>query len=45
MMEVQYRKIYKRDLPTFINMRINQLQEEGAEPVIDLKPYLKGIAK
>lgn len=39
-MNVEYRKLTLNDLDTFINMRINQLQEEGAEPIFDLKPQL-----
>lgn len=39
-MALQYRKITKNDLTVFIQMRINQLQEEGAEAILDLAPYL-----
>ena len=35
-MEIEYRKLTKRDLPTFIQMRINQLREEGAKEDFDL---------
>ena len=38
MMSLEYRKLTKRDLGTFIDMRINQLREEGAKEDIDLKP-------
>ena len=41
MRELRYRKINLSDLTVFINMRINQLKEEGAESIIDLEPYLK----
>ena len=39
-MEIEYRKLSKKELDTFINMRINQLREEGAKEDIDLKPAL-----
>ena len=35
-MSVSYRKITTADLDTFIEMRINQLREEGANEDIDL---------
>lgn len=38
--EIHYRKLTMEDLDTFIAMRIRQLQDEGAEPVVDLKPNL-----
>lgn len=40
-MEIEYRKLNLNDLDIFIEMRIQQLQEEGAEAVFDLKPALK----
>lgn len=40
-MAVKYRKLTKEDLDTFIDMRINQLREEGAKEDIDLKPALR----
>ena len=40
-MAVQYRKLTKKDLDTFIEMRINQLREEGAKEDMDLKPALQ----
>lgn len=40
-MSVSYRKITTADLDTFIEMRINQLREEGANEDIDLRPALK----
>lgn len=40
-MAVKYRKLTKKDLDTFIRMRINQLHEEGAGKDIDLKPALQ----
>ena len=39
-MEIQYRKLTKPDLNTFIRMRISQLREEGADEDIDLAPAL-----
>lgn len=40
-MAVEYRKLVDTDLDIFIEMRISQLQEEGAEATFDLKPYLQ----
>lgn len=40
-MAVEYRKLTKKGLDTFIEMRINQLREEGAKEDMDLKPALK----
>lgn len=37
---IEYRKLHEKDLTTFIEMRINQLREEGATEDIDLKPAL-----
>lgn len=39
-MSIQYRKLTKEDLDIFIEMRIHQLREEGAEEDIDLRPAL-----
>lgn len=39
-MAVEYRKLTEKDLDTFIQMRINQLREEGAKEDMDLKPAL-----
>ena len=39
--EIQYRKLTADDLDIFIQMRIRQLREEGAEEDIDLTPALK----
>lgn len=39
-MAVEYRKLVDEDLNLFIEMRISQLQEEGAKAIFDLKPYL-----
>lgn len=40
-MAIKYRKLTKEDLDTFIDMRINQLREEGAKEDIDLRPALR----
>ena len=40
-MAVEYRRLADEGLDTFIEMRISQLQEEGAEATFDLKPYLQ----
>lgn len=40
-MAIEYRKLTTKDLPVFIHMRINQLQEEGAVPTFDLAPNLE----
>ena len=39
-MEIEYRKLSEKELDVFIEMRINQLGEEGAKEDIDLKPAL-----
>lgn len=40
-MAVEYRKLTELDLEIFMEMRMLQLQEEGAEATFDLKPYLQ----
>ena len=40
MSEISYRKLDKKDIFKFIEMRLSQLQEEGAEPLFDLTPAL-----
>ena len=40
-MSVTYRKLTDKELDVFIDMRINQLREEGAKEDIDLRPALK----
>ena len=40
-MQIEYKRLTKNELNTFIEMRINQLLEEGAEENIDLRPVLK----
>lgn len=44
-MEIKYRKLTENDLPNFIQMRIIQLQEEGAKPTVDLTPNLHSYYK
>ena len=40
-MSISYKKLTEQELDTFIEMRINQLREEGAKEDIDLRPALK----
>lgn len=40
-MPVEYRRLEESDLDAFIQMRINQLREEGAKQDIDLAPALR----
>ena len=40
-MDIQYKKLTVKELDTFIDMRIKQLREEGAQEEIDLKPGLR----
>ena len=40
-MKIEYKRLTKNEMDTFIEMRINQLREEGAKEDIDLKPALK----
>ena len=40
-MDITYRKLTKEDLDVFVQLRIKQLREEGAEEDIDLAPALK----
>lgn len=40
-MPIEYRRLTENELDTFIEMRINQLREEGAKEYIDLRPALK----
>lgn len=40
-MKIQYKKLALEELNTFVDMRINQLREEGAKEDMDLKPALK----
>ncbi|MGN0377980.1 MAG: GNAT family N-acetyltransferase [Butyrivibrio sp.] len=40
-MVIEYKKLTPKELDTFIEMRINQLLEEGATEDIDLRPALR----
>lgn len=40
-MEIKYTKLTEKELDTFIQMRIQQLREEGTKEDIDLVPALK----
>ncbi len=40
-MPIEYKRLTENELDTFIEMRINQLREEGAKEDIDLRPALK----
>ena len=40
-MQIEYRRLTENELDTFIEMRINQLREEGSKENIDLRPALK----
>ena len=40
-MPIDYRRLTENELDTFIEMRINQLREEGSKENIDLRPALK----
>jgi GNAT superfamily N-acetyltransferase len=40
-MAIEYRRLTAKELDIFIEMRINQLREEGATEDIDLRPALK----
>ena len=42
---VEYRRLTENELDCFIEMRINQLREEGAKEDIDLVPALKDYYK
>lgn len=44
-MEINYRKLTEEELPVFIEMRIEQLREEGAKEDMDLKPALRDYYK
>ena len=41
-MTIAYKRRTEKELDTFIDMRINQLREEGAKEEVDLVPALKG---
>ena len=40
-MAVEYKRLTEKELDIFIEMRINQLREEGAKEDFDLKPALR----
>lgn len=40
-MAIEYKRLTEKELDIFIEMRINQLREEGAKEDIDLRPALK----
>lgn len=40
-MKIEYRRLTEKELSTFINMRINQLREEGAKEDFNLTSALK----
>ena len=40
-MKIEYRRLTENELDIFIDMRVNQLREEGAQEDIDLKPALR----
>lgn len=40
-MTIEYKRLTEKELNIFINMRINQLREEGTKEKIDLFPALK----
>ncbi len=44
-MEISYRKLTEEELAVFIEMRIEQLREEGAKEDMDLKPALRNYYK
>ena len=44
-MAVEYKRLTEKELDRFIEMRINQLREEGAKEDIDLVPALKDYYK
>ena len=40
-MEIEYKRLSENELDRFIEMRINQLKEEGAQEDTDLRPALR----
>lgn len=44
-MPIEYRKLTENELDRFIEMRIDQLREEGAKEEFDLRPALKDYYK
>ena len=43
--DITYKRLTEKELDTFIQMRINQLREEGATEDVDLIPYLQDYYK
>ena len=43
--DITYKRLTEKELDTFIQMRINQLREEGATEEIDLVPNLEDYYK
>lgn len=44
-MDIKFQKLTEKELDLFIEIRINQLREEGAKEDIDLRPALKDYYK
>ncbi|MDD5948293.1 MAG: GNAT family N-acetyltransferase [Lachnospiraceae bacterium] len=44
-MAIEYKRLTETEIDVFIEMRINQLREEGAKEDIDLKPALQDYYK
>ena len=44
-MSLEYKRLTEKELDIFIEMRINQLREEGAKENIDLRPALQDYYK
>lgn len=44
-MAIEYKRLSENELDVFIEMRISQLREEGAEENIDLRPALRDYYK
>ncbi|WP_312433520.1 GNAT family N-acetyltransferase [Lacrimispora sp.] len=40
-MDIRYKKLTVKELDTFIDIRMNQLREEGAKEDVELKPALR----
>lgn len=40
---ISYRRMDIHDIPTIVQMRVEQLQDEGAQADFDLTPYLTGF--
>ena len=42
-MTIEYKRLTEKELDTFIDMRINQLREEGAKEEMDLDHLYPGL--